>query len=102
MEHNAYGVWHVKVRHMEMQFTEEEAPKYDRVRIADKEVVRDLTILAPAGNLGLQLLTVMLDRKFATSPFFAGSTDRWRYLTTPEQEKIDVVIRYDDEYRGRM
>lgn len=102
MEHNRYGVWKVKVEHMETRFTEDGTPSYNRQQVADAKVVAEFTIVAPLEELGKELLTVHLNEKYRWSPRMPGTGVRWAYLAEPECTKVDAVVRYDDQYRSRM
>lgn len=102
MEHNAYSVWKIKLAVAVKTYTEGGPPGYNRVYGPVRAEVRELALVAPSGELGKALIPVYLDRHFATNPKLNDSSKEWDYLAAPVEERLDGIVRYDDEYRGRM
>ena len=99
MEHNEYAVHRCTVRFMADVIdhsVEDESPL-----VGTQETVSNLVIVAPAGDLGDDLIRLHVARKFrfVSQRLPGGQT---HIIESHSQEKIHSIIQYEDRYRGQF
>jgi hypothetical protein len=101
MEHNEYAVWRVKMRLR--RSVREPHEDYSRV-VGSKVSVEEFVMVAPKGDLGKALINVHLTTHSSWKFGDLHELDNGQKFEILEmrEETLHTVIRYDDQYRGRM